>query len=129
MDKAASDHFKVDSLGKPYAGDHLLIELWGCDRLSDEALIDHALRSAALASGATILHAFYHPFGADQGISGVLVLAESHISIHTWPEHSYAAIDIFMCGDCDPNQALSSLETILNPAIIETQHVKRGVKK
>ena len=55
-----------------------------------------------MATGATILHGHFHHFGPNSGVSGVLVLAESHVSIHTWPERDYAALDIFVCGDCNP---------------------------
>ena len=87
-----------------YAGMHLLVDLWGATNLNDPAHIDAALREAAEAAGATILHGHFHHFSPNGGVSGVLVLAESHISIHTWPERDFAAVDIFMCGACDPRR-------------------------
>ena len=121
------DHFKTDARGNAYAGDHLLIELWGAEHLADAALIERTLEQAARAAGATVLHSYYHPFGEGQGVSGVTVLAESHISIHTWPERGYAAIDVFMCGVCDPNLTLPVFQAAFTPARIETQPFKRGL--
>ncbi len=96
------DYF-VEKDGVKFAGTHLLVDLWGASNLADPALIDRACRQAALAAGATILHSHFHHFSPNGGVSGVVVLAESHISIHTWPERDFAAVDIFMCGACDPN--------------------------
>ena len=78
--------------------------------LTDPELIDRALRDAAEAADATILHSHFHHFGPDGGVSGVLVLAESHISIHTWPERDFAAVDIFMCGACNPYHSRAGAE-------------------
>ena len=83
---------------QPHQGRHLLAELYGCTRLGDEAHIGRALAEAAAAAGATLLEVRLHGFGVGQGVTGVALLAESHISIHTWPEHDYAAVDIFLCG-------------------------------
>ena len=74
------------------------------------AHIDAALKEAAIIAGATILHSHFHHFSPNGGVSGVLVLAESHISIHTWPERDFAALDIFMCGACDPHLAIPVLK-------------------
>ncbi len=89
---------------------HLLVDLWGATNLCDPDHIDRALREAAEAAGATILHGHFHHFSPNGGVSGVLVLAESHISIHTWPERDFASIDIFMCGACDPYRQPSRAE-------------------
>jgi S-adenosylmethionine decarboxylase len=120
------DHFKQSADGQPYAGDHLLVEFWGASNLSDPETIRTALESSALAAGATLLHSHYHRFGDGGGVSGVSVLAESHITIHTWPERGYAAIDIFMCGNCDPHDCLPDLERYLCPNAVEVQSLKRG---
>lgn len=120
------DHFKQTTEGLDYAGDHLLVEFWGASNLSDTAAIRSSLEASALAAGATLLHSHYHQFGDGGGVSGVSVLAESHITIHTWPERGYAAIDIFMCGDCDPRDCLPHLERALCPQEIEVNSFRRG---
>ena len=125
--EAAPDHFKVDATGVQYAGGHLLIELWGADQLVDASHIERALSLGAEAAGAAILHSYFHAFGEGMGVSGVLVLSESHISIHTWPERSYAAIDIFMCGDCNPYDAIPVIKSAFHPQKLDLNFVKRGV--
>ena len=81
-------------------GNHGLLDLYGCDEaiLKDEGRLKTALAAAAQAAEATILTEHFHAFGGAGGVTGVLLLAESHISIHTWPEHHFAAIDAFICG-------------------------------
>ncbi|MEQ1510555.1 MAG: adenosylmethionine decarboxylase [Sphingopyxis sp.] len=82
-----------------YQGHHLLADFHGCNRgLDDLALVELALRDAVHAAGASLIDLRLHHFGAGQGVTGVALLAESHISIHTWPEHGYAALDFFLCG-------------------------------
>ena len=93
-----------------FAGTHLIIDLWDATNLADPEHIDAVLREAAMATGATILHGHFHHFGPNSGVSGVLVLAESHVSIHTWPERDYAALDIFVCGECNPYKAIPVLK-------------------
>ena len=77
-------------------------------------------------AGATILHSHFHHFTPNGGVSGVLVLAESHISIHTWPEKNFAAIDIFMCGDCNPHLGIPVLEAAFTPSRIDLDEQRRG---
>jgi len=122
----AKDYF-VEKDGQKFAGMHLLVDLWGARNLTDPAMIDGALREAAEAAGATILHSHFHHFGPDGGVSGVLVLAESHISIHTWPERDFAAVDIFMCGACDPYQSLPVLRNAFAPASMQLGEQRRGL--
>jgi S-adenosylmethionine decarboxylase len=88
--------------------------------------IDALLRAGALAAGARILHSHFHSFGDAQGVTGVVLLAESHISIHTWPEYGFAAADIFMCGDAQPRLALDLIERVLKPASSIVQQIARG---
>ena len=121
----AKDYF-VEKDGMKYAGAHLLVDLWGATNLTDPALIDRALSEAALAAGATILHSHFHHFSPNGGVSGVLVLAESHISIHTWPERDFAAIDVFMCGACDPNDSLPVIEAAFRPERVVVSEQRRG---
>lgn len=120
------DYF-VEREGVRFAGQHLLVDLWGASRLDDPGHIDRALRAGALAAGATILHGHFHHFSPNGGVSGVLVLAESHISIHTWPERDYAAIDIFMCGDCDPHDAIEPIRAAFRPERLDLTECKRGI--
>ena len=99
----------------------------GGSNLTDPELIDRALRDAAEAANATILHSHFHHFGPDGGVSGVLVLAESHISIHTWPERDFAAMDIFMCGACNPYHSLPVLKDVFAPKSILLSEQRRGL--
>jgi len=110
------------------SGLHLLADLHGIDsaRLTSCADLDALLRQAALAAGATILHSHLHSFGPRQGVTGVLLLAESHISIHTWPETGFAALDIFMCGAAAPQRALDVVTDSLAPARVELHTSARG---
>jgi S-adenosylmethionine decarboxylase len=100
--------------------------MWGARNLTDPKLIESILISAAEASSATILHSHFHQFGEGGGVSGVLVLAESHISIHTWPERDFAAIDVFMCGACDPRKAVAVLEEGFQPTGSDISEHRRG---
>lgn len=81
-------------------GTHLLIELYGCDaeKLNDARQIESAMKEAAQASGATIVSSHANLFNP-HGVSAVVIIAESHLTIHTWPEHRYAALDVFTCGE------------------------------
>ena len=128
-DTAALDERKdyfVEKDGMRFAGTHLLVDLWGARNLCDPAHIDHALREAAEAAGATILHSHFHHFTPNGGVSGVVVLAESHISIHTWPERDFAAIDLFMCGSCDPRDSIPVIEAAFAPQRTEIDEQRRG---
>jgi len=109
------------------AGTHVLADLSGVagELLTNPATFDALLREAARAAGATILHSHFHSFGSGQGVTGVVLLAESHISIHTWPEAGFAAADIFMCGDCDPLAALAVLRERLRPGACAVRTVQR----
>ena len=117
----------MTTLHRP-AGIHVLADLAGIDAalLVDPAAIDALLREAAQAAGARILHSHFHAFGPGAGVTGVLLLAESHISIHTWPEHGFAAADIFMCGEARPERALAVIDAALQPATRAVQTIARG---
>ena len=123
--EAQKDYF-VQKDGVTFAGTHLLLDLWGASNLTDPELIDRTLRDAAEAANATILHSHFHHFGPDGGVSGVVVLAESHISIHTWPERDFAAVDIFMCGACDPHLAIPVLRAAFSPERVDVDGQRRG---
>ncbi|MDE2514816.1 MAG: adenosylmethionine decarboxylase [Rhodospirillales bacterium] len=120
------DYF-VERNGVRFAGTHLLIDLWGASNLDQPELIDEALRTAAIEAGATILHSHFHHFSPNGGVSGVVVLAESHISIHTWPERDFAAVDIFMCGTCDPYLSIPVLKKAFSPTSIHLGEQRRGL--
>jgi S-adenosylmethionine decarboxylase len=124
--RVGPDYF-IDKDGFRYAGGHLLLDFWGASNLTDPTGAEAALCEAARASGATILHAHVHQFGEGGGVSGVVVLAESHISIHTWPERNFAAVDIFMCGACDPRLAVPVLRRAFRPATVKLTEHRRGL--
>lgn len=120
------DYF-VERNGVKFAGVHLLVDLWGAANLDDIEIVRDALEESARVAGATLLHTHLHHFSPNGGISGVVVLAESHISIHTWPERNYAALDVFMCGACDPYKAIPVLRRAFRPANIVLGEQKRGL--
>ena len=108
-------------------GTHALLDYYGCDAalLGDAEGLERILCEAAQAAGATILAAHFHHFGAGAGVTGVLLLAESHLSIHTWPEHHFAALDIYLCSG-DIERARSVLENALRPTQSEQSRILRG---
>jgi len=120
------DHF-ITKNGLSYAGSHLIIDLWEAKGLDERERIETALIDAVQAAGATLLHIHLHKFEDGGGISGVAVLAESHISVHTWPEKGYAAFDVFMCGDAQPRKALDVFKKAFEPGRIVVGEHKRGV--
>jgi S-adenosylmethionine decarboxylase len=120
------DYF-VECDGQVFAGSHVLVDFWGAINLDNQELIEKALREAVETCGATLLHIHLHRFTEGGGISGVAVLAESHISVHTWPERGFAAFDIFMCGQCDPENSLPVLRQYFHPAEVKTEHHRRGI--
>jgi S-adenosylmethionine decarboxylase len=118
--------YTVEKDGLRFAATHVLVEFWGARHLDDVDVIEDAIRTAAETTGATVLHVYLHRFSTG-GVSGVAVLAESHISIHTWPERDFAAIDIFMCGACDPYKAVPVLRRALAPTSMQISEHKRGL--
>ena len=107
-------------------GRHLIVEFHGAENLVDPEACRLALWKAAESAGATVLGVDLHDFGDRMGFTGVALLAESHISLHTWPEHGYAALDIFMCGDADPEKALPALRSYFKPQGESVQLIRRG---
>lgn len=109
-------------------GRHLIAEYYGCDRslLNDpDALRDHML-AASREIGVTVVGELFHRY-APQGVSGTILIAESHLSIHTWPENGYAAVDIFTCGDLDPRPGFDLLGQRLKAESLRMQEIVRGI--
>jgi S-adenosylmethionine decarboxylase len=119
------DHFVVRG-GVRCAGAHLIIDLYQAKRLDDIDHIEETLRRCVAAAGATLLHIHLHHFEPNGGVSGVAVLAESHISIHSWPEAGYAALDIFMCGSADPDACVPVLRDAFKPDHVAVSEILRG---
>ena len=110
------------------SGLHCLVDFYGVSAalLADPVQLEAIVRQAAEVAGAHILFSHFHHFGAQQGVTGVLLLAESHISIHTWPEQGFAAADVFMCGSAEPERALALMRSALAPEREQVQRVTRG---
>ncbi|MET3108396.1 S-adenosylmethionine decarboxylase [Oxalobacteraceae bacterium GrIS 2.11] len=111
------------------SGRHLLADLYGIlpDKLDDPATVQQLLQDSALLAGACILSSHFHSFGSGQGVTGVVLLAESHISIHTWPEYGFAAVDIFMCGAAQPERALALLQRTFAATGSTIKTISRGL--
>ncbi|MBN2498884.1 MAG: adenosylmethionine decarboxylase [Deltaproteobacteria bacterium] len=112
-----------------HMGTHLVAELTGCrfEDLDSVDFVRRALVRAAAQAKATVLDASFHKF-SPQGVSGVVVLAESHSSIHTWPEHGYAAVDVFTCGDqAMPEKAIESIVESFEPEHYAVREIPRGI--
>ncbi|MEM7262669.1 MAG: adenosylmethionine decarboxylase [Planctomycetota bacterium] len=109
-------------------GRHLIIELYGCDHaiIDEVGQVRRALLDAAQTIGATVVGETFHKF-APQGVSGTVVIAESHLSVHTWPERGYVAIDIYTCGGLDPRAAIDGLESALGATGVRVQEIVRGL--
>lgn len=111
-----------------HLGNHLIIDFYECDceLLNDAQFIDNAMIEAAKSCGATIVSNHINRFNP-HGISGVVVIAESHITIHTWPEHGYAAVDVFTCGSTvDPWLVNEYLFSVLKAKRSSVEEFKRG---
>ena len=126
VDGSAKDHF-VSREGRVYAGRHLILDFWGAKELDNPVFMEQTLRHCVRKAGATLLHLHLHRFSPSGGLSGVAVLAESHISVHTWPENDFAAFDIFMCGDANPEKAAEVLKQAFQPVSVSTVSHLRGM--
>lgn len=109
-----------------YAGQHFIVDFWGQNFLTDAKVIEQSLLDAANIAGATVLHIHLHKFSNAGGVTGVALLAESHISVHTWPENNFAAFDIFMCGEAKPEKAVDLLRKVFQPDKVEITKLFRG---
>lgn len=122
---SSGDFLEVD--GVRFAGTHLLIDLWDGKHLDSLEVVEHALREAVQAAGATLLKIDLHHFTPFGGVSGVAILAESHMSIHTWPEEGYAALDIFVCGSCDAYSTVAVVRRHFETENTRLTEFKRGL--
>lgn len=106
-----------------------MVEYDGCDKLilDDLERMKAVMREAALAAGATVVAEAFHRY-RPQGVTGVLVIEESHFSVHTWPEVGYAALDFYTCGDCQPERADEVLRRALRATHAEVALVERGLR-
>ncbi|BAB06867.1 adenosylmethionine decarboxylase [Halalkalibacterium halodurans] len=114
----------MDTMGR-----HVIAELWGCDvdKLNDLSFIEQVFVDAALKAGAEVREVAFHKF-APQGISGVVIISESHLTIHSFPEHGYASIDVYTCGDrIDPNVASNYIAEALKATATEVVELPRGM--
>ncbi len=114
----------MDTMGR-----HVIAELWGCSasKLNDVQGIEKIMVNAALMAGAEVREVAFHKF-APQGVSGVVIISESHLTIHSFPEHGYASIDVYTCGDrIDPNVACDFITEALGATQRESIEVPRGV--
>ena len=110
-------------------GRHLIVEYAECDRslLNNKSLLEQYMNEAVRESGATIVRSVFHRY-APQGVSGVVVIAESHISIHTWPEYGYAAVDFFTCGEtADPYKSYEYMKKMLKCREASVNELRRGI--
>lgn len=115
----------------PPLGRHVILDIWGkVDSLPfwnmDEAAA--ALKDAAIKAGATVMSERWHHFGEGHGYTGMVILAESHISVHTWPEKGYAALDIFMCGKCDPRDTIEPIRAFYKSERDKILYIIRGAE-
>jgi S-adenosylmethionine decarboxylase len=111
-----------------HLGQHVIIEFWGCnDGINDADLMRTAIIDAVRAANATLLDINVHTF-SPHGVTGVAVLSESHLSVHSWPEYGYLAADVFTCGaTTDPGAAVDVLRRYFKPRRVELQELRRGV--
>ena len=118
--------FFIERDGVRYAGNHLIIDLFGAKHLDDIDHVKHTLENCVDKAGASLLHIHLHHFTPNGGVSGVAVLSESHISIHSWPEADYAALDVFMCGDARPELCVDVLREAFEAREVVVKTHQRG---
>lgn len=123
------DHFNhfIQTDDIVYVGNHLIIDLWGIKNYFDSKTITDLFVQSCRDAGATVLFSHCHPFGENCGTTGVIVLAESHLSWHHYPEVHMISIDIFMCGSADPNRAMKRIRQFWEPNYEDVNILRRGV--
>lgn len=109
-------------------GRHVIGEFFGCGAaaLDDAPQLEAWMHEAATAIGATVVASAFHRY-EPQGVSGTLLIAESHLSVHTWPEYGYVAVDIFTCGGLDPRKGFAWLERVLGASDARMREIVRGI--
>jgi S-adenosylmethionine decarboxylase len=112
----------------PPGGTHLLVDLFESKQLDDLRYVEEICTRAAQATGATVISGHFHHFGEGCGVSGMILLAESHLSIHTWPENQLATVDIYVCGECDATHALPILKDGFSAVRMNVSEHRRGIE-
>ncbi len=129
VQRAASRDDTATAPAPAALGTHVLVDMFDCDRaaLDDRAALEAAAREAVTASGATLLGVQSHAF-SPHGVTVLAMIAESHLSLHTWPEHGYLAFDYFTCGDrIRAERALEVVRAAIRPGRVASREVPRGV--
>ena len=130
MNKEQKQEQTVDVLmvrdGESFAGLHITVDLYGASRLDDIDYIEEVIKECVDTCGANLLHIHLHHFTSTFGVTGVAVLSESHISVHTWPETNFAAFDIFMCGQATPELSIDILKRRFSAEKIVVNNLRRG---
>ena len=117
--------FFIERDGVRCAGTHLIVDLYGAKRLDDLKHIKETLRRCVDVAGATLLHIHLHRFAENGGVSGAAVLAEGHISIHSWPDAGYVALDAFMGRDARPDLAVEAVKQAFRPSrVVVKEHLR-----
>jgi S-adenosylmethionine decarboxylase len=107
-------------------GRHIILEMWGCQNLDSVETAESALRDMVQALDVTLLDLKVYPF-SPVGVTGMAIVSESHLVIHTWPEYGYAAVDVFTCGaPRDPQDAIGVLRRYFQPERIGVMEINRG---
>ncbi|CAB4129969.1 SpeD S-adenosylmethionine decarboxylase [uncultured Caudovirales phage] len=123
------DYFKRDCDGNIFVGTHVLLDIRNCaaGSLDSCEVMEQVFKQAVEVGKANLLHINLHKFEPN-GVTGVAILSESHISVHTWPEKSFASFDIFMCGDSDPEAAARYITDYFKPEFYDLHVISRGQK-
>jgi S-adenosylmethionine decarboxylase len=123
-------HNPQDPETLPSLGSHLLVEFYGCDQksLELESLVRQAMVEAAQNSNASLVTDSFHEF-KPFGVSGAVIIQESHFTIHTWPEHGYAAVDLFYCSNIAVDRAIETLQRFFKPKRTGYMVVRRGMEE
>lgn len=109
-------------------GTHILIDLYDVEEslLTNKLFIQDTICNSAIKAKANIIHKYFHKFGGFGGVTGLVALKESHISIHTWPENKFASVDIYMCGNAKPIIAMEHVKKEFNTLNFSVKLIKRG---